>query len=103
MIYNVTNKNFNDEVLNYEKPVLVDFNAPMCVLCERISPYLDEIDKESADTVKIVTVNINNDSELAIDNRILNIPTLVLFAGGKEKGRLSGYNSKEQILDLINR
>lgn len=103
MIYNVTNKNFNDEVLNYEKPVLVDFNAPMCVSCERISPYLDEIDKESADTVKIVTVNINNDSELAIDNRILNIPTLVLFAGGKEKGRLSGYNSKEQILDLINR
>lgn len=102
MIYNVTNKNFNDEVLNSENPVLVDFNAPMCASCERISPYLDEIDKESADTVKIVTVNINNDPELAVNNHILNIPTLVLFAGGKEKGRLSGYNSKEQILDLIN-
>ena len=103
MIYNITNKNFNEEVLNSEKPVLVDFNAPMCVSCERISPYLDEIDKENSDVVKIVAVNINNEPELAVDNRILSIPTLVLFANGKEKSRLSGYNSKEQILDLIDR
>lgn len=103
MIYNITNKNFNEEVLNFKKPVLVDFNAPMCVSCERISPYLDEIDQENSDVVKIVAVNINNETELAVDNRILSIPTLVLFADGKEKNRLSGYNSKEQILDLINR
>lgn len=101
MISNVTSKNFNDEVLNSKKSVLVDFNAPMCVSCERISPYLDEIDKENTGTFKIVAVNINNDPELAINNRILNIPTLVLFKDGKEIGRLSGYNSKEQILDLI--
>ncbi|MCM1059132.1 MAG: thioredoxin family protein [Eubacterium sp.] len=102
MIYNVTNKNFIDEVLNDEKPVLVDFNAPMCASCEKISPYLDEIDKENHNAVKVVVVNISNEPELATDNRILNIPTLVLFEGGKEKGRLSGYNSKKQILDLIN-
>lgn len=103
MIYNITNKNFNEEVLKSEKPVLVDFNAPMCVSCERISPYLDEIEKENTDVVKIVVVNINNEPELAVDNHILSIPTLVLFEDGKEKSRLSGYNSKEQILDLINR
>lgn len=103
MICNVTKNNFNAEVLNAEIPVLVDFNAPMCASCERISPYLDEIDKENSDAVKIVAVNINNEPELAVDNRILSIPTLVLFANGKEKNRLSGYNSKEQILDLINR
>ena len=102
MIYDVTNKNFIEEVLNSQKPVLVDFNAPMCASCEKISPHLDEIDRENPDAVKIVTVNINNELELAANNRILSIPTLVLFDGGKEKGRISGYNSKKQILDLIN-
>lgn len=102
MIYEVTSENFYEEVLCSQKPVLVDFNAPMCTSCEKISPHLDEIDREYPDMVKIAVVNINNEVQLASDNRILNIPTLVLFANGKEKGRLSGYNPKKKILKLIN-
>lgn len=95
----VINNNFKEEVLEYKGKVLVDFYADWCGPCKMLSPVLEEISKE-VDT-KICKVNVDNNQELAMEYRVMSIPTLIVFKDGKKELVSVGLKSKEEILEMI--
>jgi len=97
----ITQDNFEKEVLKSEKPVLIDFWAPWCVPCKLIAPMVEELSKELGMSVKIGKTNVDDNPELANSLSVLNIPTLVLFKDGVEASRIVGVNSKEAIASRI--
>lgn len=96
----LTKNNFNEEVLQSEKPVLVDFWAPWCGPCRMVSPIVDEIGEE-ASHVKVGKVNIDEQPELAEAFRVMSIPTLVVMKKGKPVASSVGVKSKQAILDMM--
>ncbi len=98
---NVTSKNFESEVLNSDKPVLIDFWATWCGPCRMIAPHVAEIAEEYADTLKVAKVNVDEEGQLASAFNIASIPTLVLMKNGKVVNQAIGYRTKEQILELL--
>ncbi len=92
--------NFKKEVLNKKGIVLVDFNADWCGPCRMLRPILDEIVEENKDA-RIVSINIDNEEELAEEYSIFSIPCLVVFKDGKEVNRSVGLISKDQVLELL--
>lgn len=97
----ITTENFEKSVLNCQKPVLVDFNADWCGPCQMQAPILEEIASE-VKTRKIVSVNIDEQPELAVQYQIASIPCLVYFKDGAEVDRRIGLTSKADILKLLN-
>ena len=95
-----TNENFEREVLNSEKPVLVDFNATWCPPCQALHPVLEELAGENQD-IKIVTVDIDDQDILAEQYEISSIPCLVAFKNGEEIARSVGMKNKKQILKML--
>ena len=98
----ITKENFEREVLKSEKLAVVDFWAPWCGPCKVLAPTVKEIGEELKGLIKVGKSNVDENSELATELSVLNIPTLVLFKDGKEAGRMIGINSKEAILAKIN-
>src|SRR3989338_3353779 len=98
----ITNNNFEREVLKSEKLVVVDFWASWCVPCKIIAPTVEELAKELKDKVKVGKSNVDENPDIATNLSVLNIPTLVLFKDGKEVGRMIGINPKEAIMAKIN-
>ena len=96
----ITKENFKEEVLESKKPVLVDFWATWCGPCQMLNPILEEISKEQ-DEVKIGKINVDEQEELAIEYRIMNIPAMILFKDGKPVKSMVGYHEKEEILKNI--
>lgn len=96
----VTNENFEEEVLNSQKPVLVDFYANWCEPCKKSLPIIEEVAKEN-NNIKVVTINIDEAKKLKEQYEIKSIPTLVLIQNGKETARQTGFTSKSDILELI--
>ena len=94
----ITNDNFNKEVLEQEL-VLVDFNADWCGPCKMLKPILEEISNERS--TKIVSVNVDDNMELAREYGIMTIPCLILFKDGKEFKRSVGLKSKEDIISMM--
>ena len=99
-IVKITAENFESEVKNSEKPVLLDFFANWCGPCKMLAPVLEEIAAEN-DGVKIGKINVDDEGELARAFGITSIPTLVVMEGGKEVRRSLGYMPKEDVLLLI--
>ena len=99
-IIKVNKENFEKEVLKSKKNILIDFNADWCGPCRMLSPILDEIAKENNKT-KIVSVNIDDEEELADEYNISSIPCLVLIKEGKEINRSVGLKPKEEIEKMI--
>ena len=99
-IIEVNKDNFNKEVLESEKKVLVDFNASWCGPCKMLKPILDEVASNN-DNVKIVSINIDDEDELAEKYNVSSIPCLVLFDKGNEVKRNIGLISKDDIESLI--
>ncbi len=99
-IIGVNKNNFDDEVLNYNKKVLVDFNANWCGPCRMLKPILDEIAIDNKE-IKIVSINVDDEEELSSKYNVVSIPCLVLFENGKEIKRSIGLVSKDDILTMI--
>ena len=99
-IINVGKDNFDKEVLNSEKMVLIDFNANWCGPCRMLRPILDEISTEN-NTVKIVSINIDNEEDLARNYGVMSIPCLVLVEKGQEIRRSVGLMPKEEVIKFI--
>lgn len=97
----LTKENFAAEVLNSDKPVIVDFWATWCGPCKMLAPVLAEIAEERAD-IKVGKVNIDEEPELATEFRIVSIPTVMLFKDGKSVQTEIGYRSKDQLMEAFN-
>ena len=100
-ILNVTSENFESEVLQSDKTVLIDFYADWCGPCKILSPIVEEVAKENTN-VKVVKINVDSEQEIAIKYRIMSIPTLVVIKDGKEINRAIGVIEKFEILTLLN-
>ena len=99
---NLTNQNFEEEVLKSNLPVLVDFFATWCGPCKMIAPIIVEIAERYEGKVKVGKVNVDDENELAMKYQISSIPTLVLFKDGKVANTKIGLCSKSEIENMIN-
>jgi thioredoxin 1 len=92
----VTDSSFNDEVIEAEGPVLVDFWAPWCGPCRVVHPILEEISNER-DDLRIVSINVDDNQQTAAKFEILSIPTLLLFKDGEIAKRVIGALPKKRL------
>lgn len=97
---NINKNNFQNEVLNSEMPVLLDFWAPWCGPCRMVSPIVDEIATERGD-IKVGKVNVDEQPELAAQFGVMSIPTLVVMKGGRVVNKTVGARPKSQILAML--
>lgn len=96
----VNKNNLNQEVLNSDKPVLMDFWAPWCGPCRMVVPLVEEIAKERSD-IKVVKINVDEEQELAMQFGVMRIPTLVVMKNGKIVNQVTGARPKAQILAML--
>ena len=94
--------NFEEEVINSNCKVLVDFYADWCGPCKMMSPVIDEIANELLGKVKVGKVNVDNNQELAIKYDVMSIPTMIIFKNGMPVKSFVGITSKEAILKELN-
>ena len=97
---NVTKDNFREEVLNSDKPVLVDFWASWCGPCRMVVPIVEEIARENPD-IKVVKINVDEEGELASQFRIMSIPTLMVVKNGQVVNQATGARPKAAILSML--
>ncbi len=96
----ITKENFQEEILNSQKKVLLDFWAPWCGPCRMVGPILDEIADERSD-IKVAKINVDEQPELAAQYQIMTIPTLMILENGQVITRTAGAHSKDQLLDML--
>ncbi len=97
---NINKNNFQNEVLNSEKKVLLDFWAPWCGPCRMVVPIVEEIADERPD-IKVGKINVDEEVELASQFGIMSIPTLVVIENGKIVNQVMGARPKEAILGML--
>lgn len=97
----VTDASFVSDVLQSDKPVLVDFWAEWCAPCKKVSPLLEEIAGEMGDRVHIVKLNIDENPETARAYRVMSVPTLTVFKGGEPVQSVAGARPKGDLVKLI--
>ena len=100
MVTVITKDNFQAEVLQSDKPVLVDFWAAWCGPCKMLSPVVDQIAEENPD-IKVGKINVDDEPELAGQFGVMSIPTLLVFKDGKIAGQSVGVRPKNFILEML--
>ena len=95
----INKNNFQSEVINSDKPVLLDFWAPWCGPCRMVGPVLEEIAEEHSD-IKVGKINVDEEQELAAQFQIMSIPTLMVVKDGKITEKTMGARPKEHILSM---
>ncbi len=99
-VIHVNKNNFHQEVINSEKPVLLDFWAPWCGPCRMVGPVLDEIAQERSD-IKVCKINVDEEQELASQFSVMSIPMLAVMKNGKLVQKTVGARPKAQILRML--
>ena len=99
-VIHITKENFEAEVLQSEKPVLLDFWATWCGPCRMVAPIVEEIARERED-VKVGKIDVDQERELAMQFQIASIPTLIVFKNGEMTQRVVGARPKDQLLALL--
>lgn len=101
MAHVFTAQNFETEVLQSDRPVLVDFWAPWCGPCRMMGPVIDELAEEMGDEVKIGKLNVDEGAAVASQFGIMSIPTLILFQGGAAVNQVTGVQTKDSLMAMI--
>lgn len=97
----LSSENFEKEVLKSEKPILVDFYADWCGPCNAMAPVIEELATELDGKAKVGKINVDENSDIAVEYNVMSIPTLIIFKNGKEEKRLVGLRDKEELLNLF--
>lgn len=101
-IIKLTKDNFENEVLNFDGKILVDFFATWCGPCQMLSSILEEFASEAEGNFKLGKLDTDMNEELTLKYNISSIPCLIVFEGGKEKTRSVGLVNKDEIMELLN-
>ena len=101
-ILHTTDNDFDADVINNEKPVLVDFWAEWCGPCKAIAPILDELAEEFDGTLDVVKLNVDENPSVAQKFGIRSIPTIIIFKNGAVQAQKLGAMSKSQLIEFIN-
>ena len=99
-VMNINKNNFQNEIMDSEKTVLLDFGAPWCAPCRMVVPVIEEIAGERPD-IKVGKINVDEQPELASKFSIMSIPTLVVMKNGKIVQQVSGARPKKAILEML--
>lgn len=97
-IIHVDDNSFVSEVMGSATPVVVDFWAEWCGPCRMLAPVMEDVAQELDGTIKVAKLNVDENQETAASYGVMSIPTLIIFKGGEEVGRLVGYQPKAQIV-----
>ena len=99
-VLHITKENFEQEILQSEKPVILDFFAGWCGPCGQLSPVIDRLAEEHPE-LKVAKVDVDSQKELARKHKVFSIPTLVVYKNGEIAGRHTGVLSLEEIVALV--
>ena len=100
-IKQIGKKEFEDVVLNEISPVLVDFFADWCGPCKMLAPVLEELADDIGEQAVIVKVNVDKNQELAMWYQVMSVPSILIFKNGKQINSAVGFQSKEQLKELL--
>ncbi len=92
---------FQREVLESTTPVLVDFTAVWCGPCKMLDPVVAELAEQWQDRVKVLKLDVDNNQKIAMDYRVMGVPTLILFKDGEIQERLTGYKPKKRLIKKL--
>ena len=100
-VLKITGENFEQEVINADKIVVVDFYADWCGPCKMMAPIIEEIAKELEGKAKVGKINIDDNQSLAVKYQVMSIPTIAIFKQGKVIQSFVGVTDKQEILDAV--